>query len=155
AVGILAADGCNIFGVGCALAPTQLISANAAQGGNEVKVTKNDVRFIINAGQAQSTFGTPFGNTPRNVVQDDITNIANASIYKKVKITERTSFEFRTTFINVFNHPNFQSVDPFLEDAADNTFPFGFGNTKLTSSVPFFYQSNNTRIILFGGTLRF
>src|SRR5262249_12036726 len=40
AVGILAADGCNIFGVGCALAPTQLISANAAQGGNEVKVTK-------------------------------------------------------------------------------------------------------------------
>lgn len=147
AVGIFALDGCNIFGVGCSSAPNQLISANAAQLGNVVNVTKNDVRFIINAGEAQSIFGTPFGNTPRNPVQDAMSNIGNFSVLKRLKLSERASFEFRATMLNVFNHPNFASVDPFLEDAGLSGAATGFGDPTLTNSTP--------RTILFGGTIRF
>ena len=171
AVGIFAGDACNAFGVvgptpattavscGGTLPDTTLISMNAINSNTApspvVLVTKNQVRFIMNGFTAQKLFGTPFGNTARNVVTDDITNIANFSVFKKFKITERTSFEFRTTMLNALNHPNFQSVDAILEDASDATTAFGFGNPKLTSTVPFGYQSNNTRIIIFGGTLRF
>jgi Carboxypeptidase regulatory-like domain len=163
AVGIFAGDACNVFGVGCTLATNQLISMNAINStdaailaaGNVKTVTKDQVRFIMNGFVAQKIFGTPFGNTPRNPVQDAITNIANFSVFKRFKIGESRSFEFHTTLQNAFNHQNFQSVDPILEDASDNTTPFGYGNPSLTSSVPFFYQSNNTRIIYIGGTLRF
>jgi hypothetical protein len=163
AVGIFAGDACNVFGVGCSLAATQLISMNAINStdpvivaaGNAVNVTKNDVRFIMNGFTAQGIFGTPFGNTPRNIATDAITNVASVSIFKRVKISERVSFEFHTTFVNAFNHPNFQSVDPFLEDASDATTAFGFGNPKLTNTAPFFYPSNNTRIIYFGGKISF
>ncbi len=62
-------------------------------------------------------FGTPFGNAPRNGQSDAITNIANASLYKRFKLGEHASFEFHATALNVFNHMNFQSVDPFVEDA--------------------------------------
>src|SRR5262249_41657526 len=69
----------------------QLISLNTLQGptGAIVATTKDKVRFIINGGEAQAIFGTPFGNTPRNPVQDAISNIANVSIIKNFKITER------------------------------------------------------------------
>ena len=60
--------------------------ATATTPCNFVNVTNNQVRFIINAATAQSVFGTPFGNTPRNVVQDAISNVANASILKRIRI---------------------------------------------------------------------
>jgi hypothetical protein len=161
AVGIFAADACAAFfaaGPGCLGVPgSQLVSMNSLNSLTSpvLNVTKNDVRYIMNGGEAQLLFGTPFGNTPRNIATDDITNIASFSIFKRFKLSERASFEFRTTLQNAFNHPNFQSVDPILEDASDATTPFGFGNPKLSNTTPFFYQSNNTRIIYFGGTLRF
>jgi hypothetical protein len=171
AVGIFAGDACNVFGAvgstaattavscGGTMPDTTLISMNAINSASApspvVPVSKDQVRFIMNGFTAQKVFGTPFGNTPRNNVQDAITNIANASVFKRFKIGESRSFEFHTTFQNVFNHANFQTVDPILEDASDSSTPFGFGNPALTSSVPFFYASNNTRIIYFGGTFRF
>ena len=63
-------------------------------------MNNNQVRFIVNGGTAQQVFGTPFGNTPRNPVQDDISNIVNMSLSKRIKLSERTSFEFRTSFLN-------------------------------------------------------
>ena len=163
AVGIFASDACNLFeggpiiGAGstlCSAAPNQLLSLNAinqtpstAADFNAVNVTNTNVRYIINGSEAQKVFGTPFGNTPRGVAQDTISNIANFAILKRVKLTERTSFEFRTTFLNAFNHPNFTSVDPILEDAGNSGFFNGFGDPTLTNSVP--------RSILFGATVRF
>jgi hypothetical protein len=119
-------------------------------------VTKNQVRFITNAATAQSVFGTPFGNMPRNLPQDAITNTANFSVMKHVKLGEHATFEFRMSMLNALNHPNFQSVDPFIEDAgATPSSPFnGFGDPKLSNTT--YPGSNNaTRRINFGGTIRF
>ena len=121
-----------------------LNSTNAA----EVAVTNNDVRYILNGGAAQQVFGTPFGNVARNIEQDAISNIANFSVFKNIKLGEKVNFEFHTTALNVFNHPNFLSIDPFLEDAGLTPGPFaGFGDPTVTNSQP--------RKLIFGGKISF
>jgi hypothetical protein len=112
-----------------------------------VKVTKNDVRYILNTFTAEQLFGTPYGNSARNVGQDALTNVVNFAILKKFKLSERTSFEFRATMLNAFNHTNFTSVDPFLEDAGLSQLGTGFGDPSLTGSV--------TRRIIFRGQFNF
>ncbi len=171
AVGMFAADICNAYsssnnptlgdptdpvcGLFTPAQAAQLFSLNSFNSkGTAVATTKDKVRFIMNAGQAQTIFGTPFGNTPRNPVQDAITNIASASIIKNIKITERSSFEFHTTFFNVFNHPNFQSIDPFASDAGLTGLGTGFGDPKMTNTS-FPGSNNSTRRITFYGVFRF
>ena len=78
---------------------------------------KSQFAYIINASTAQSVFGTPFGNMLATCSQDAITNTANFSVIKGVKLGEHASFEFRMSMLNALNHQNFSSVDPFLEDA--------------------------------------
>lgn len=153
-VGIFAGDACALFATSatdpvCALTPTQLVSMNALGQScassfsptatcSAVPVTNNNVRFIINGGTAQTVFGTPFGNARRNIVQDAITNVANFSVYKNIKFSERTGLTLHITALNVFNHPNFQTVDPFLEDAGQAGFsgaPVGFGDPTLSNTV--------------------
>ena len=166
AVGAFAGDVCRLFdngtGAACATAPNTLISLNAdtgciAAGGPcpAVTITKNQVRFIMNSLVAQSVFGTPFGDTPRNPVRDAITNVANFSVFKHFKLSERASFEFHTAFLNVFNHANFSSVDPFIEDAGAGGFSTGFGNPKLTDNVPGVvnFPVEASRRIIFGGKI--
>jgi hypothetical protein len=147
---MMAGDACNWFGA-CVTAgsnPTQLLSlAELNTSGNEVPVTKDQVRFIVNSNTSQGVFGTPFGNSPRNPVRDQLSNIANFSIIKNVKLGEKANFEFHTTFLNVFNHPNFSSVDPFIEDAGLTGAFNGFGDVKQTPSTP--------RTIYFTGKITF
>ncbi|HEV3316155.1 MAG TPA: TonB-dependent receptor [Candidatus Angelobacter sp.] len=112
-----------------------------------VKVTKNDVRYILNSFTAQQLFGTPFGNSGRNVAQDALTNIVNFGVFKRIKLSERAAFEFHATMINAFNHPNFQSVDPFLEDTGLTQQGTGFADPTLTNSVQ--------RRIIFAGKITF
>jgi hypothetical protein len=137
-----------------------LISMNAINvSGAAVPVTSNQVRYIINGGVAESVFGTPFGNSPRNIPQNDMTNVANLSVAKRIRLTERASFEFRASALNVLNHPNFQSIDPFLEDAGNFSALNGFGNPKVSDT----FVTNNgvvtpvlaSRKLIFGGTIRF
>lgn len=52
-----------------------------------------------------------FQRRPRNALRDAITNIANVSIFKEVKLHEHVSFTFHTTMLNALNHPNFVTVD--------------------------------------------
>jgi len=119
-----------------------------------VPVTSSQVRYITNASTAQTIFGTPFGNTARNLSTDAITNTANFSVIKRIKFNERASFEFRMGMLNALNHANFASVDPFIEDAGQFSQGTGFGNPAASNST--FTGSNNaTRRINFGGTLRF
>jgi len=159
-VGVFAGDACALFAntgtepVCTVTNPSQLISLNALNQGqglnpgtSTVSVTKADVRYILNTGQAQALFGTPFGNTPRNGVHDAISNIANFGVFKKIKLSERSTFEFQATMINAFNHPNFHSVDPFLEDAGLAQQGTGFGDSTLSNSV--------RRRVLFGGKITF
>ena len=179
AVGIFAGDACAIFepnggpGTPCdpALNPSQLLSLsamgpNCGSGAVDstplhnpvscavVPVKNSQVRYIINGAQAATVFGTPFGNAARNLSTDAITNTANFSVIKGVKMGEHASFEFRMSMLNAFNHANFQSVDAFLEDAGQHTAGTGFGDPTLTNST---YPGSNgaTRRITFGGTIRF
>jgi len=188
-VGGFAQDVCNLFGSGtlgdpssavCApmggLAPNTLVSVtslgqsclaltNASPTCNIQNVSPSQVRFILNASTAQSVFGTPFGNTPRNPTQDNISNIANLSIFKRFKISERSAFEFHATLLNVFNHSNFASVDPFIEDAglfgnSNAITPIGFGDVKASDNVPGVIGTQGSpteasRRIVIGGKLTF
>jgi carboxypeptidase family protein len=163
-VGIFAADACNLLastGTEPVCNPAianQLVSLNAANKGAGITgapvfVTKDQVRFIINGGEAQSIFGTPFGNVPRNPTQDAISNIGNLALFKNIKLGEHASFEFHTTFQNVFNHSNFSSIDPVLEDAGLTGAFTGFGDPTQTPSVN--TGAPPTRRIFFGGKVTF
>lgn len=104
-----------------------------------VPITTNDVRFIVNMHTAQGIFGTPFGNVPRNALADAISNRVDASIFKNIKWGERSNFELRMTAINAFNHFNFSSIDPNMEDAGLSTIPslfgVGFNNPAQTTAT--------------------
>lgn len=133
-VGIYAADGCGYFGLGCQLAPTQLISFNAANAsGTETQVDKSQVRYILNGPEANTVYGTPFGNVPRNYGRDAITNSMNLTVYKNLKITERVNFQFHASALNALNHGNANSIDPFIEDAGLALETTGFADSTLFS----------------------
>ncbi|HZI58282.1 MAG TPA: hypothetical protein VFF39_15985, partial [Verrucomicrobiae bacterium] len=155
-VGIYAADACNLVGDpgSCSAPANQLISLTQLnKNGNVVNVSPQQVRFIINASESQSIFGTPFGNAPRNPVTDDMQKIGNVSIFKNIKLGEHVNFEFHTTLLNVFNQSNFSSVDAVLEDAGFNGAFNGFGDPTQTPSVT--TTAPPTRKIIFGGKLTF
>ncbi|HWH59835.1 MAG TPA: hypothetical protein VN682_19550, partial [Terriglobales bacterium] len=125
------------------------------QGYNPVGVTNNQVRYIANTGIAETVFGTPFGNAPRNVGRDAPLNYLNASVTKRVKFNERSSFEFRFTAQNALNHPNFVSVTPFVETAGNNTFGNTFALPQFTStSIPGSNLAASRRFFV-GGVFRF
>jgi hypothetical protein len=154
-VGIFAGDACTLLGVGCSASPNQLISLNAANNGNVQNVTNNQVRFIANTGIAQTTFGTPFGNAARNSLRDAPSNTANISVFRNVKFNERASLQFRATAENVFNHANFASVVPDIENAGLTGFGTGFATPSLTGdSIPGSSIAASRRLF-FGLTLRY
>lgn len=142
-VGIFAGDACLLFGVGCTESPTQLISFNAVNASNtDVQVTSKQVRYIANTAIANSVFGSPFGNAPRNGSRDAFTNIGNFSIYKNIRFNDRAFLQWHMTMTNVLNHPNFSTVDAVVEDAGLTQANTGFGNPQL--------QPGGNRTILFG-----
>jgi hypothetical protein len=149
-VGVFAGDACAYsiavnpgWAASCAVSPTQLISVNALNAsGSATPVTNSQVRYIGNGGTADSIFGTPFGNVPRNAGRDFHTNIGNFSLFKNIKFNERAWLQWHMTMTNVFNHPNFSTVDPNIEDAGLLLEGTGFGTPYLTSG--------GGRTILFG-----
>ena len=137
-VGIFAGDACTAFNVGCSLASTQLISMNSINAnGSATQVTNDQVRYIANGGVAETVFGTPFGNTPRNIGRDAPLNFLNAAVTKRVKFNERASLEFRFSALNALNHANFATVDPALETAGTGNFGNAFALPQFTGdSIP-------------------
>jgi outer membrane receptor protein involved in Fe transport len=81
-------------------------SLNALNQGSVVPVSPNDVRFIVNLPNSARIFGTPFGNSGRNVLRGPALNQLNASLFKNIKINERLSLQLRGEAYNVLNHPN-------------------------------------------------
>lgn len=141
-VGIYAGDACSFTGLAgaCALPATQLISFNSLNStGSIVDVTKSQVRFIGNGGEADTIFGTPFGNAGRNSVRDYWTNAGNFTLFKNFKFGERVTTQFHMTMNNVFNHPQYggtiPGIDPFIEDAGLASPGTGFGNPFIQSSA--------------------
>ena len=154
-VGIFAGDACSIFGgPSCLDAPNTLLSFNAVNssgGANAPTTTTKAVRTIVNGTTADAIFGTPFGNAGRNIFKDGDTNISNIGIVKSFKINERANVQFRTTMLNAFNHGNFSSVDPFIDDAGASSFETGFGLTHNFPNGGGFGR----RQILFGAKVNF
>jgi hypothetical protein len=147
-VGIFAGDACSFFGADCTATPSTLLSLNALNAtGAVTPATKSQVRYIVNGGTADSVFGTPFGNVGRNVARDYITNSGNFTLYKNIKFWERAALQWNMTMTDVFNHPNFSGVDPFLEDAGLLAEGHGFG-------VPYLF-SGGSRQIYFGLKISF
>lgn len=157
-VGIFAGDGCHVDESGnlcgnSAITATTLISLNGINNGltgvmpdpvnkgkflpdpthAAVVVTNKDVRFIANTRTANTVFGSPFGNVGRNVLNDAMTNIGNFELFKTVSVKERLKVTWHMSMLNVFNHPNFFSVDPFVDDAGLAQEGSGFANPSLTS----------------------
>jgi hypothetical protein len=140
------------------VAPNTLISLNNLNAATPqvTPVTNSQVRYIINAATAESIFGTPFGGA-RNLSQDAPTNIANLALFKNMKINERANLEFSATFQNVFNHANFQSIDPVIEDAGiprgQQQPGVGFADPSVTNDVA--GNALGNRLVRFGLTFRF
>ena len=163
-VGIFAGDACNngfapASGDPCALAANTLISLNSlnAGTGSVVAVTNTDVRFIVNGFVANQQFGTPFGNAPRNGVRDARTNIGSFGVFKTINVKENVKVVWHMSMQNVFNHPNYFSIDPFIDNAGVHSESTGFGDPSVFSGG---LQSggavgNPGRKIAFGITIRY
>ncbi len=143
-VGIYAADSCNNFGVGCTLAPNQLISLNMINNPPAVippgdadgfPVTKSQVRFIANGLEADTLAGTPFGDAARNSLRDFKTNNVNLSIIKNFKFWERANVQLHLDMLNAFNHAQYSTIDPFVDDAGYQLQGTGFADPQLQSST--------------------
>jgi hypothetical protein len=171
AVGIYAGDARTLGLISAAqltaLGPTALLSVNAfnapaaadargcirgAAACVPVVVAKTDVRFIMNGRTAESVFGTPFGNTSRNILTDAPSNRLDATIRKNLKLGERSNFEMRMTATNALNHFNFGSIDPTVEDAGltqndIRLFGAGFGKPAQTAA--------NGRVVSISGKITF
>lgn len=140
-VGVYAADACNWFGVGCTMAANALLSFNAINvltpaqlaSYQPTPISQKDVHFIANGGEAQTVFNSPYGNAARNSLRDAMTNTANVTIFKDFKFWEKATLQWHMSMLNAFNHPNFSSVDPFIEDAGLLQEGTGFGIPALTS----------------------
>ena len=173
-VGIFCGDLSSLFGAstssfcsGFAAGAKQLISMNAMniptavsplgclRGGGACPfdpVNVSDVRFIINMHTAQSVFGTPFGNVPRNPLVDAPSNRLDASIFKNIRLAEHSNFELRMTATNALNHFNFTSIDPNMEDAGiSNAFTSNFGLGFNTPSQ----TTANGRVVSLSGRVTF
>lgn len=94
-------------------------------------VAKDQVRFIANTMTAAAFFGSPFGNAGRNTLRDGHTNLLNFSAFKVTKLSESLTLQLHTDFLNALNHPNYSSVDPFIDDAGRAAEATGFANPHL------------------------
>jgi Carboxypeptidase regulatory-like domain len=160
-VGIYAGDilGCDNVATACptGITPTTLISLNQFNiDGSAKPVTSKDVRFIANTATANTVFNSPFGNVGRNTLRDSWTNIGNFTLFKSVTIRENLKAQFHATMQNVFNHPNYFSIDPFLDDAGLHAETLGFADpTVFSGGLQNGTVGNPGRKIAFGLTIRF
>lgn len=138
AVGAYAGDVCNYYGgASCDYDPTTLISWSDANASSDettpVTVSTSDVRYIMNSYYAQQVNNTPWGNTGRNDARDYWTNTGNLSVTKFIKLREKFNASLRANISNIFNHPNYSSIDPYLEDAGVRGEETGFGDPTVYS----------------------
>ena len=152
-VGIYAADACAVFGAGCGSPANALISLNGVNNGTVTPVTSNQVRFIANGGEADSIYGTPFGNAGRNILRDYHTDLGNFTLYKNIKFWERATVQWHMTMDNVFNHPNYGNtspgINPFLENAGVAGEGTTFADPTVTSTADLACPAGS-RCIFFG-----
>ena len=81
-----------------------------------------------------------FGNAGRNTVIGPGTNIADFSVVKSTRISERINLQFRSEFFNLFNHPNFALPNVTVNSSAFGTIAstpdVAIGNPLLSDGGP-------------------
>jgi hypothetical protein len=101
--------------------------------------------YVMAGAFAPEAPGT-FGNCPRNpIVAPGLTNW-DFAVQRTFKFGERFSFEFRTSFFNAFNHPNFAEPSPDLSTRITATSDDGSFDSHFGAGGP--------RNIQFGAKLR-
>jgi len=74
-------------------------------------------------------------------------NTAKFTLYKYIKVSDAVRVRFDTTFLNLFSHPNFNSVDPYVDGAGVLQEEYGF-------AIPSLYNGGD-RTITFGLRVEF
>jgi tetrahydromethanopterin S-methyltransferase subunit F len=110
-------------------------------------VQANQMHFIANTYESQVANGTPYGNAGRNTLRDARTNSANFQLAKTVNWGERARIIWHMSMVNAFNHPNYASIDPFVEDVGYEGAYTGFANPTV--------QNGGNRTIRFGMKVTF
>ena len=87
--------------------------------------------YVLPGAFAPPAPGT-FGDCPRNPIVAPGLNDWDISLQRTFKLGERLAFQFRTSFFNAFNHPNFAEPSPDLSTmitatADDGSFDSHFG----------------------------
>jgi hypothetical protein len=150
AVGIYAGDACALAGdtASCGANPNSLIDFGQWNAtGAATVVQANQMHFIANTYESQVANGTPYGNAGRNTLRDARTNSANFQVAKTVNWGERARIIWHMSMVNVFNHPNYASIDPFVEDVGYVGAYTGFANPTV--------QNGGNRTIRFGMKVTF
>jgi hypothetical protein len=108
----------GIYGIGSGVPITPFWNGAAPSGSGESSNDRPNAVGDPNTGPkrwnawfntaafVQATPGT-FGNAGRNTVIGPRNNIADLSIIKSTRISERVHLQFRAEFFNLLNHPNF------------------------------------------------
>lgn len=97
--------------------------------------------------------GTNPGNAPRNFVRGFGESQVNFAARREFPLSERVHLQFRAEAFNIFNHPNFGYVDPYLTDTT-----FGQSTQMLNQSlgtVASQYQQGGPRSMQFALRLAF
>jgi len=153
AIGIYGADACGFIGqlpntIQCPVAANALFDYAAFNtSGAFNPVSANQEHFILNAFEAQIINTTPYGNAGRNSLRDFHTNTGNFQLTKTSNWGERVRLVWHMSMVNVFNHPNYGSIDPYIEDAGYVSLGTGFANPSV--------QGGGNRSIRFGMKVTF
>ena len=111
-------------------------TANFHERPNCVGPIRYQLRDLLQSYVLPGAFAPPapgtFGNCARNPIVAPGLNAWDINIQRTFRFTERLSFEFRTSFFNAFNHPNFAEPSPDLSTtitatADDGSFDSHFG----------------------------
>jgi hypothetical protein len=104
-----------------------------------------------------SAFTTPQGNDPGNAGRNFVRGFGefqtNFAARREFPLTDSLRLQFRAEAFNIFNHPNFGYVDPFLTDAT-----FGQATMTLNQSLGTLasqYQQGGPRSMQFALKLQF
>ena len=88
---------------------------------------------ILNFNAFQPSAPNTQGNVPRNFVRSFAAVQADLAIRREFPIYERLRLQFRAEAFNIFNHPNFSSIDNSLVDGPYNPSALrGFGVAQST-----------------------
>lgn len=96
------------------------------------QLTDFNAPYVNTDAFAEPAPGT-FGDCPRNPIVAPGLNTWDIALQRTFKFKERYGFEFRTSFFNAFNHPNFaepspSAVNPIISATADDgSFDSHFG----------------------------